>query len=153
VDLKDRLTRGLLAGILAGLVTFPWGLASKYILKTADILYMDFAAIHIYGKRPENLAEMAFAQLAVFGLFGVCGILFVYLIPYITSMNLKLKGLLWGAIIWFSTYSITILFKVPGLEYISLLNSISNLIGALIWGLALAIALEYLDTKAKQTNR
>lgn len=150
MDLKDRLTRGFLAGVIGGVVAFPWGLISKYILKSADILYNDFAAIHIYGKRPDVLVEMMFAQLAVFGLFGVCGILFVYLIPYVTSRNLVFKGLIWGATIWFTTYAITTLFKVPGLERITMINSISNLIGALIWGGALAIVLNYLDKRAKQ---
>lgn len=148
--LEDRLTRGFIAGILGGLVAFPWALISKFIFKTADILYMDFAAIHIYGKRPDNLIEMIFAQFIVFGLFGALGIIFVYLIPYVTSMNLILKGLIWGAAFWFFSYAITLLFKVRGLELITFSNSFSNLIGALIWGGTLAISLQYLDRKANQ---
>lgn len=153
MTLEDRFTRGFLAGLIAGTITLPWGLISKYLLKFSEMMYSDFAAFLIYGKKLETLIEMIFSQLVVFGFWGLGGVAFVFLIPYITSKNLILKGLIWGAFIWFSSYVVTLLFKVKGLEIIDVNTSISQLIGAFIWGGALAAIIKYLDKKAVKLQR
>ncbi|HBV86256.1 hypothetical protein [Desulfosporosinus sp.] len=148
--LEDRFTRGFIAGLIGGVGSLAWGLFSKSILKFTELLYTDFASILIYGNKASSFIEKAFAQFVVFGFWGLGGILFILLIPYLTSKNLIFKGAFWGAFIWFASYVITLLFKVKGLEIISVNTSISQLIGGLIWGGLLAIAIKYLDRKVKK---
>ena len=147
--LDDRFTRGLLAGVLGGIPALVWGLLSKYVLRFTDMLFLEFAAILVYGKPAVTLADRVFAQVVVFAFYGICGILFVFLVPYITSKNLVLKGFIWGAFIWFFSYMVTFLFKVPGLLNMNLSTSVSQLIGGVVWGVFLAIVLQYFDKRVK----
>lgn len=149
MTLDDRLTRGFLAGLLAGLPSLAWGMFSRHILQFTTLLYTDFASFLIYGKKGNTSMEMLFSQLVVFLFWGLGGIVFAYLVCYVTSKNLMLKGFLWGGIVWFISYVITVLFKVPGLETIPLKTAASQLIGGLIWGGALALILGYIDKKVK----
>jgi len=55
--------------------------------------------------------------------------------------------------IWFLTYAITALYKVPELQRIPLNNAISNFIGATGWGLALGFAFNWLDDKRTEGNK
>lgn len=54
MTLHDRLTRGLIAGMVAGVVSLLWGLFSFHILKSTRLLYTDFAAILTYGTKAER---------------------------------------------------------------------------------------------------
>lgn len=149
--LNDRLTRGFLAGLLGGIASLIWGIISKFIINFTDMLFGEFAAILVYGRPAVSLADNIFAQVAVFGFYGVCGIIFVFLIPLIKSENLLLKGCIWGTFIWFFSSIIALLFKVPGLAETKLNTSISQFLGGLLWGGVLAMTLRYFD-KIIKTN-
>lgn len=149
MTLNDRLTRGLLAGMVAGFPSLAWGLFSKHVLHFTTLLYSDFAAILTYGKKAETISGQLFSQLVVFMFWGLGGIVFAYLVRYVTSKNLILKGFLWGAMVWFLSYVITVLYKVPGILIIPLKTAVSQLIGGLIWGGFLAVCFNYLDQKVK----
>lgn len=90
--LTDRFTRGFLAGLVGGVISLIWGLFSKFVLNFTDILFGDFAAVLIYGRPAVSLGDHIFAQITVFGFYGICGIIFVFFIPYMSSQNLYLKG-------------------------------------------------------------
>jgi len=145
--LNDRFTRGLIAGIIAGLVSFSWGLLSRHVLHFTTLLYSDFAAILTYGAKAQSLQAKIFAQLVVFMFWGFGGILFAYFIKYVGSKNIVLKGAFWGTFTWFISYVITLLFKVPGLEKIPTNTAVSQFIGSLAWGIPLAFVFNYLDKK------
>lgn len=147
--LTDRFTKGFLTGLVGGAVSLSWGLFSKYVLHFTDILFGEFAAILIYGKPAVSLGEHLFAQVALFGFYGLCGTIFVFFIPYISSKNLYLKGCFWGGFIWFSSHAVTILFRVPELTILDLYTSISHFIGALLWGFFMVLALDYLTKRVK----
>lgn len=147
--LNDRFTRGFLAGLFGGVISLSWGLFSKFVLDFTDILFGEFAAILIYGRPALSLGDHLFAQVALFGFYGLCGIVFVLSIPYLSSKNLYLKGCLWGGLIWFSSHAVTILFKVPELTILDLSTSVSHFIGALIWGFFMVLALDYLTKRIK----
>lgn len=149
MTLDDRLTRGLLAGVLAGIPGILIALTSRFVLHTTTLLYSDFAAILIYGKKAETIGGHLFSGLVVFMFWGFLGILFAYLIRYVTSKNLILKGMLWGGMVWFLAYAITLLFKVPGLLIIPVKTAVSNFVGGLIWGGLMALTYGYLDRKVK----
>ena len=69
----------------------------------------------------------------------------------ISSDNLFLKGWVYGVAWWFVIFAITHLFKIPDLVLMPLKTSVSNFVGASIWGLVLAAVVQWLETKAKIT--
>jgi len=150
MTLDDRFTKGLIAGICGGFISLSWGLTSKFILHFTTLLYADFAAALVYGRKAHDILEIAFSLLVVFMFFGAGGIAFAYLIRHIGSQNIILKGLFWGSAIWFASYVMSILYKVPELQHIPLKTSVSQLIGGFIWGSTMAWAYNYLDQKTSK---
>lgn len=147
MTLNDRLTRGFLAGVLGGIASVAWGMLSRYILHFTTLLYSDFAGVLILGRKVETTGEKIFFQLVVFLFFGLLGIILAYIVRYTTSKNMLFKGVLWGGVVWFSSYAITLLFKVPDLHTIPFPTAISQLIGGVLWGFFTAVALGYLDRR------
>lgn len=147
MTLDDRFTRGLLAGVLAGIPAIFLGLTARFVLHATTLMYTDFAAILVFGRKAETLAGHLFSGVIVFMFWGFLGIVFAYIISYITSKNLILKGLTWGAAVWFLSYVTTLFFKVPGLLVIPTKTAISQLVGGLIWGGLLALVFNWLDRK------
>lgn len=61
--MKDRLTRGFIAGLFAGIVMNGENYLTFYVLNFADSRYLDWAAALVYGHPPTNIFETAFAQI------------------------------------------------------------------------------------------
>ena len=145
LKITDRFTRGLLAGIIAGVVTKPYDILAYY-LNFSTFRWLDVAGIVIYGRRPLNAGEAVFATLSTWFFHALLGVIFVYLVQkLVSSANLFLKGWYFGVICWFLIYAIIILFKVPEISAIPLKTSVSNFIGASIWGLVLTAVLYRLE--------
>ncbi|PKM80533.1 MAG: hypothetical protein CVU89_13355 [Firmicutes bacterium HGW-Firmicutes-14] len=149
--IKDRLTRGLLAGLSAGIVTKIYDLlAFHYGIST--LRWLDFAGIMIYGRKPVALGEQVFATFGTWFFHALLGIIFVFLIQRVfSSDNLLLKGWFYSISWWFIIYAVFQLFKVPELASIPLKTALSSFVGASIWGLLLALALHWLDRKSNIT--
>lgn len=150
--MRDRFTRGMVAGLIASVPTVTLNQASYY-LHLSTLRYLEFASIVIFGNLPKNRWEAWFAFFVLLGFFGALGSVFALLVPVIKSENLFLKSATYSAMIWFITYAITTLYKVPELQGIPLNNAISNFIGATVWGLALGYAYGWLDHKQAERNK
>ena len=148
LDLRDRLARGFVAGLIAGVAM---NVLSHifFNLGWAELRFLDWAGVMIYGYRPETFSEAAFAQLAQLIFVGVLGVIFAYLIPLLTSRNYHLRGWLFSSLIWFSLYGITLLFDVKTTIPLNVGTAVSDLIGASVYGLTLAEVLRLLDHKVK----
>lgn len=88
-----------------------------------------------------------FAFSIAYMFIAFLGGVFAYIITSITTRNLLIRGWFFGVLIWFSTYSLTKLFRVPQLLDISLASAFSNFVGATIWGLIMAYSLIWLNKK------
>ncbi len=73
---------------------------------------------------------------------GLVGVLFGYLVP-INKYHV-LKGAIYGVIVWFVIYGIVIMYKVPVLKDIPLASSLENTLASIIYGVILAIIMNYL---------
>ncbi len=143
--MKDRFMNGLVAGIVAG---FAQSITSAFliiILHFGNLAFTDFAGTMIYGRKPTAVNEYLFAMLAHLGYAGSVGIAFSFLLQYMSKEYLWAKGIYFGLGIWFFSYVITLLFKVPGLIRISFESAASNAIGACVYGLTLAWAINKLE--------
>jgi len=147
--LEDRLTRGFIAGILSGILMNLESYTS-YSLELNTLRYVDWTSIMMFGHIPPfEIGEIIWAQMSNLILAGVLGIIFVYLIPQVTSKNLLLKGWLYGVFIWITIYAFDpILLEVEGITTTPLRTSISNFVGASIFGLALAWFIKRLTNKS-----
>lgn len=139
MTLKDRFTFGFYSGVVAGLIMNALNLISYYVLNIATLRYIDFMAIIIYGNKPMNTFDSILALTIHLGFTGMCGVLYVYIVPLIRTQNHMFKGILFGLTIFLLTYSITFLFKVNDLIIIPPYTVASNVITASIYGLVLAI--------------
>lgn len=147
--LNDRFTRGFIAGLIGCVPNIIFN-HSVYYLKLSKLRYLDFASVFVYGHKPNGTLETLFAFIVALFFTSALGIVFVHLIPFFSNRNIVFKGMLFSAGTWFLLYAATILFSVPELEHTDLLTAVCNLIGAIIWGLALAYSLLWIDRKGKQ---
>ncbi|MFZ5944737.1 MAG: hypothetical protein ACOYVD_11540 [Bacillota bacterium] len=146
MNLRDRLTRGFLAGIFGGIPMNIFDLISFY-LGISELRFIDWAAIMIYGVKPGNIPETVFALLAQIIFSGVLGIIFAYLITLVNSVNYLLKGAIFGSFTWFLLYGISLLFKVEATIPLHLDTAASDFLGSIIYGLVLAKTLYWFSVK------
>lgn len=146
----DRFFRGLVAGIIGGVVMNIWSLISFNILHFTDKRFLDWAAVMLYGQLSGGLFEEIMALMAQILFVGFLGILFAFFIPHVTSRGYILKGLFYGFITGFFIYAIPVLFKTPFLYKTDFPTAVSNLIGGLLWGLTLALTLHWFDLREKK---
>ena len=66
---------------------------------------------------------------------------------------LLVKAIHFGLGIWFFSYALTLLFKVPEFTRISLASALTNLLASAAYGLVLGLVLRYLLRKAAATNQ
>lgn len=136
--MKDRLTRGFLAGAISGVVCTIFNMLLGTIgLNT--LRWIDWMGIITYDHVPPfTVGETLFTFFGIVVFTGVLGIVFAYFVPALTSKNLLLKGFLWGVTIWFIIDGITTLFTIEGTTPLPLMSAISAYITASLYGLLLA---------------
>jgi len=145
LKITDRFTRGLLAGTIAGVITKAYDLLAYYF-HFSTFRWLDVAGIIIYGRKPSHIAEAIFATMSTWFFHALLGVIFVYIVQrLVSSDNLFLKGWFYSVTCWFLIYALIILFKVPEFSVIPLKTSVSNFIGASIWGLVLVAALHRME--------
>ncbi|MCK8818070.1 hypothetical protein MWH28_11945 [Natroniella sulfidigena] len=146
--MRDRFTRGLIAGVIAGLPSLLFNIGA-YTLNFTNLLWGDFMGVFLFGDRPVGVAEVVFSSIAQALFLGGLGIIFVFLLPLISSQHYLLKSSIYGLAIWFISFAIPFLFQLPKLADVELQTVISNFISGLLWGLALGIVLNWLDDRLK----
>lgn len=147
MDLKDRYTKGYIAGIAAGIPTLIFNGITH--VAWGAIMYHHFASAVIYGHEPQSLVQVLFSILTELIFVGTLGAIFAYFIRNVSSRNLLLKGWSYGVFIWFIIYAVTSTFNIGGLADIEHKTAVSNFLGASIWGLSLAYALKWLDVRVQ----
>lgn len=144
----DRLTLGFIAGVLSGILM---NLEShlSYSLQLNTLRYVDWAGITLFGHLPPfETGEIIWAQIAHLFFTGILGIIFIYLIPYVTNKNLLLKGWIYGVLLWFVINAVDpVILELEGIPVTPLRTSVSNFTGASIFGLALAWTTKRLSNK------
>lgn len=133
--MNDRFTRGFLAGLVGGAVMNLLNLLFVYIFHFGKCLYLDWAAVMLYGNKATDFAEVFIALIAQVVFTGFLSILFAFLIPLIDSRNYWFKGWLFGILCWFFIYAAFILFKVPEFGHRSVETVISFFITASAYGI------------------
>ena len=136
--MRDKFTKGFLAGVTGGLTANVVSLLLGF-LNLTTLRFADWTGIIIFAHIPPfSTGEILFALAANIGFTGFLGIVFMYLVPLISSTNLHFKGWVFSTSIWFFIYAAATLFKVEGTMPLPLTTAIANVITTSIYGLVLA---------------
>ena len=132
--MKDRVLVGFFAGILAavGADIANWIL---YGLGLTEIRFLEWASVLFLGHLPVNSIEVIVSQLAQIVWDGLMGVIFIMLIPRIKSDYIVYKGGMYAVALHFGFRAITVIFKVPPLNSISVATFLSFIVCSIIWGL------------------
>jgi hypothetical protein len=140
------LVIGFTAGVIAGLTMNILDLV-LHLLNIPKLLFLDWAAITIYGSRPDSLQEaaLAFGVQLFFG--GLLGIVFAYLLPLFKSRYHLFKGFVFGVTAWFVIHGLVIMFNYEGLRTISFATALTDLIGSAVFGVVVAFVFKQLHDR------
>lgn len=140
----DKYANGLVSGLIGGVAAAATNLLLILVFKFGEVMFSDFAGVLVFGHLPKSFGENALAYLAYLGFAGILGVIFAYLIPILSFKYFLLKGIQFGIGVWFASYAITLLFKVPELSTISLESAVTNFLASFVYGLLMAIVLRWL---------
>jgi len=143
---KDRFTLGLVSGVIAAIgMTL---LNFIFIFTTsANNLFADFVGIMLFGSKPNSLGETIIALIAHIFLGGILGVVFVYLLLFINEKNLIIKGISYGTLIFFSLFSLGVIYEISGLDHSVARTVLTKGIGSAFYGFVLAYILLLLRVK------
>lgn len=150
--MQDRYVRGALAGVIGGVAMDVWSYISA-ALDFGKIRFVDWSSVMIFGYLPVTKAEEILALVGQVIFSMLLGIVFVFMVPAISSRNLWFKGMSYAFGVWFLILIITLLFNVKHLVPIYFATALSNFIGALIYGLVLASMLMKITPKENYTEK
>ncbi|MFZ5898355.1 MAG: hypothetical protein ACOYU7_04095 [Bacillota bacterium] len=144
--IKDRLTRGFIAGLAGGLSINIISFVSYYT-NVGELRFLDWAGIMLYGFRSHNFWSQAFAQVVQLLKVGILGVAFAYLLPRTTEPKLPFQR---------------VAFRDNGVDGLERPNAVlqggqmipvhpatavADFIGASVYGLVLAYTLRRLDRR------
>jgi ABC-type branched-subunit amino acid transport system permease subunit len=147
--MKDKFMNGFIAGALANIpVAILDFLATWSNLDELD--FINYVSILAFGEPKPDLWESIFAFLVQFMFAGVMGVIFNYFIKAVTEKYYYIKSFIYGAIIWFVIYAVDIFFKIEDKAKIDFKTSVSHYTLSVIWGIAVAWVLKWLEKKESE---
>lgn len=150
---KEHYLPGLVSGLCGGLAATIVNQALILLFNVGNLRFIDFAGVFIFGHPPETLGENLLAFFAFMGFSASLGVLFTYLSAIPPKPYLILKALHFGMGVWFFSYAVTLLFKVPELARFSLASALTNLLASAAYGLVLGLVLRFLTRKTAATHQ
>jgi hypothetical protein len=139
---KDRYSLGVISGFVGGLAATVVNLVLILLLNYGELRFSDFAGVFIFGHPPQGFGENLLAFFAFLGFSATMGLIFTRGISLPPKPYLLLKAIHFGMGIWFFSYALSLLFKVPELERISLASALTNLFASMAYGLGLGMVLQ-----------
>jgi len=149
---KEHYLPGLIAGTCGGVAATIVNLMLILLFKVGNLRFIDFAGVFIFAHPPASPGENLLAFLGYLGFSASLGVLFTYLVGFPPKPYLLLKAIHFGLGVWFCSYALTLLFKVPELAKISLGSAITNFLAAAVYGLVVGLVLRFLAEKTAATN-
>lgn len=146
--MDDRLTKGFISGLIAGLIMDLVHVA-LYFLDINELTFFDWAGVIVLGHKAEGMSEFILGVGAQIFFAGALGIIFAYLIPTIGSKNIVLKGWIFGLFSWFFLNAIAVLYHVKSLVPRHFPTAAVDVVSVSIYGIILAYVFQRLQVKIK----
>lgn len=147
VFLKDRLVAGGLAGIIAGLIQYAYGLITEAI-GFSDRSFGQFSEIVLSSRVYTGVLGFVMGLLSHIAVAIMFGVLFAYLIEKSSSRYYLIKGAGYGLVLWFLLSGFGTVAKLPLFEDIPPLPALDILIGSILYGVILGYSLKIIDRKS-----
>jgi cyanate permease len=132
--MENKFIRTVIAGVIAGLVKdLPNAVLSHY-RRLTEVALWEYAGVIALGRIPRGFSEQCYAFILelLFGIF--LGLIFVN-IPFLCKNNYnKLRGVLFGAFVWFVVRAAVLAFNICDLLHENLGNSLLNLVESMLFG-------------------
>jgi hypothetical protein len=145
--MEDRFTQGFIAGGIAGVVQVLLDWLFK-VFHFSKVILIDYSSILLYAKKPTFWWDGTLALIAYLAFTCAIGVVFAYMIQYMSSKNYLLKGWFLAIITWFAVFAIGTMYKIPLLNKVEWQDATANFITTSIFGLLMAIALKFLSKDA-----
>lgn len=143
----DRATRGLLAGIIAGIAMNVWNLFDYYVFHITEIRFLDWSYVLLTLNKPENFLQGVIAliiQIIVWN--GFLGVVFAHLLVLITSKGIVYKSTIYALLLWFIFKVAVNFYQIPVLSGVQPFSgAISNLMAVILWGIILGLTLKIFE--------
>lgn len=147
MSVRDKFTRGWLAGFCGGLSGGIFGYLPYYI-GISTMRFIDWSAILVFGReQPFSLADQVYGLFVLAWSSGCNGIVFAFLLQFITEKNIYFKGWIIFLIPWWIIYLFTALAKTEGTLNLPVMTPLSNGISASIVGLTAVYCYRLLEPK------
>ena len=145
--MKDRLVAGGLAGMIAGLIQYVYGLTVLQLGLT-DRIFGQFSDIIFSGRVYTGLLGTVVSILTHLAVTLTLGVLFAYIIAKTSSRYYLLKGAGFGFLLWFFLTGFGNIFRLPLFVDIPVQSALVILAGAILYGLVLGYTLKLFDKKS-----
>jgi hypothetical protein len=146
--IRDRFTRGWVAGACGGLLGGILGFLPYYI-GISTMRLSDWSAILIFGREPPfSFVDQVYAVFVLALSTGTTGIIFAFLLLFITEENIYFKGWIIFLFPWWIIYLLTALAKTEGTLNLSVMTTFSDGISTTIIGLVAVYSYRLLEPKS-----
>ena len=107
---------------------------------------MDWVAVLTSGEKSQSGFQIITDFIIQIIWDGFLGAIFAHLLIKISSKGIMIKATLYGALLWFFIRSIAVLFRLnPLIIGQTFPGRLSNLLGAVLWGIVLGYLLQRFD--------
>ncbi len=145
MKIKDRLSKGFIAGLTAGTVMDIIDHLSYFIMNESTFRSVDWVAVLAYGHKVDNLSELVSTQIIHLFFSAFLGMIFIYATPNFPDKNYLLKGWIWAILVWFLSVVFMVTFRTPGIMVLKLEILAYHFILASIFGFVLAVVVHWFN--------
>ncbi len=142
--MKDRFMNGFLAGVVANIPVFILDFSAT-LLKIDKLDFLHFVSILAFGDLKPDLWESIFSFFVQSMFAGIAGAILNYFIKSVTEKYYYVKSLIFGAMLWFSIYSVDIFFKIEDRVGIDFKTAVVHYLLSIIWGILAAWMIKWLE--------
>lgn len=146
INLHERFARSLFAGVFASITLLSLNLFSYYV-HLSKRRFINYAALIVFGRKFNNLAEAIFCSIAQIGFAAGLIVLSSYFVLKEKRQNRLLRGLFVGIGSWFSIMVFAYLKGIHKVLPIDIGSAISFVVTSAIWGITGAWVLYALDKR------
>lgn len=152
-SIEDKFLRGLIAGLIAGIIKdFP-DLFLVDLFKIKHIAFWDYTGVMVFNKIPQSFFEhfLGFVVQVAFSL-GLGIIYSVIVIPKFPTSHYLVRGAIYGGACWFALISIIKLYNVNSLLTHDLFTPMATLLFSSCYGLLLGFIDNYFSPQKDRSG-
>ena len=145
--LEEKISIGVTAGIIAGIIKDIPDAFFHYGLKMTQITFWDYSGIIALGHYPVGLLEHICAIFFEIIFSIVVGLIFVYITTRWAVKKYLYFGAFYGAIIWFAIRGAVMGMGIQLLMDGDIKTAMINSMDSIIYGVILGFVIQYLEKK------